>query len=136
MSRLSPVARRPAEPEAGQGQRPPGSVAAIERLQGVTETLAHAGVSPAGAIGCVDWQPELGFAAVKKLLSRGARPCALICFNDRLAIGAHNALADAGLVIPTDVAVMSVDDDLGSAAADHDRHPPLRTRAEVDRDPS
>jgi LacI family transcriptional regulator len=35
----------------------------------------------------------------------------LICFNDRLAIGAYNALADAGLVIPTDVAVLSFDDD-------------------------
>lgn len=100
-----------AGPRPGQGQRPPGSVAAIERLQGITETLAHAGVSPAGAIGCVDWQPELGFAAVKKLLARGARPRALICFNDRLAIGAYNALDDAGLVIPTDVAVMSFDDD-------------------------
>jgi LacI family transcriptional regulator len=92
-------------------QRPAGSVAAIERLRGISETLEAAGVKPAGAIACLDWQPELGFAAVKKLLAGGARPRALICFNDRLAIGAYNALADAGLAIPTDVAVMSFDDD-------------------------
>ena len=36
---------------------------------------------------------------------------ALICFNDRLAIGAYNALNDFGLEIPADVSVVSFDDD-------------------------
>ena len=36
---------------------------------------------------------------------------ALICFNDRLALGAYNALADAGLAVPSDVSVVSFDDD-------------------------
>lgn len=91
--------------------RPAGSVAAIERLQGIKETLASAGVRAAGAIACDDWQPELGYDAVHRLLERGARPAALICFNDRLAVGAYKALTEHGLSVPGDVAVMSFDDD-------------------------
>jgi LacI family transcriptional regulator len=91
--------------------RPVGSVAAIERLQGIRETLAGAGLRPAGAIACDDWQPELGYSAVRELIDGGAKPTALICFNDRLAVGAYNALAEYGLSVPDDVAVMSFDDD-------------------------
>ena len=39
------------------------------------------------------------------------RPRALICFNDRLALGAYQALAEFGLTVPTDVSVVSFDDD-------------------------
>lgn len=98
----------------GAGPRKPQatrSLAAVERLAGIKETLAAAGVQIAGATACADWQPELGHAAVQRLLAQGARPRALICFNDRLALGAYNALADAGLEVPTDVSVVSFDDD-------------------------
>jgi LacI family transcriptional regulator len=100
-----------AGPGPGRGTQPAGAVAAIERLQGINETLRSAGVEAAGAIACADWQPDLGYAAVKKVLAGRRQPSALICFNDRLALGAYNALAEAGLVVPTDVAVMSFDDD-------------------------
>ena len=60
----------------------------VERLQGINETLARAGLKASGAIACVEWQPELGQAAVQTLLNRGAQIKALICFNDRLALGA------------------------------------------------
>ena len=65
----------------------------------------------AGAILCEDWQRELGYAAARELLAAPRTPRALICFNDRLALGAFNALADAGLTVPTDVSVISFDDD-------------------------
>jgi LacI family transcriptional regulator len=91
---------------------PRDSVAAIERQQGIIETLQAAGVEPAGAVGCLDWQPEQGYDATRSLLARGIRPAALICFNDRLALGAYNALAEGGLTIPTDTSVVSFDDDL------------------------
>jgi LacI family transcriptional regulator, galactose operon repressor len=42
---------------------------------------------------------------------RHKRPRALICFNDRLALGAYQPLADAGLDVPRDVSVVSFDDD-------------------------
>jgi LacI family transcriptional regulator len=100
-----------AGPRPNQGPRPAGSVAAVERLEGIKSALHRAGLQPAGAVGCVDWQPELGYAAVRKLLAKGAKPEAIICFNDRLAFGAYNALAEAGLAVPGDVSVVSFDDD-------------------------
>jgi len=94
-----------------RGQMPAGSLAAIERLRGIKEVLGAAGARLGGAILCEDWQPEHGYAAARELLAAPRMPRALICFNDRLALGAFNALADAGLTVPTDVSVISFDDD-------------------------
>jgi LacI family transcriptional regulator len=91
--------------------KPRSALAAVERLQGIEATLADVGVRPAGAVGCEDWQPEFGYDAVRKLVDGGADVKALICFNDRLAIGAYNALNDNGLEIPADVSIVSFDDD-------------------------
>ena len=112
----------------GAGPRKPQpnrSLAAVERLQGITETLQAAGVEFAGAVACEDWQPELGHAAVRKILKRNQRPRALICFNDRLALGAYNALAEASLEVPADISVISFDDDPIAAWV----HPQLTTIA-------
>lgn len=98
-----------AGPRAGQG--PPGSLAAVERLQGIKAALDSAGVSAAGAIACTDWEPELGHAAVRELVDSGAPIKALICFNDRLAVGAYTALAESSITVPADVSVISFDDD-------------------------
>ena len=99
---------------AGPGgtKAPEDSIAAVERLQGILETLEAAGVRIAGAVGSSDWQPDHGFEATTELLQRNPRPSALICFNDRLALGAYQALADAGLDVPADVSVVSFDDDV------------------------
>ncbi|MEO3889505.1 LacI family DNA-binding transcriptional regulator [Nonomuraea sp. B5E05] len=96
---------------AGPGLRdvPRESVAAVERLIGIREALGAAGVEVAGARTCPDWQPEHGFAATRDLLG-AIRPRALICFNDRIAMGAYQALDDAGLAVPGDVSVVSFDD--------------------------
>jgi LacI family transcriptional regulator len=90
---------------------PKDSLAAVQRLQGIKEALRAANVSIAGVVPCPDWQPELGYKATKELLEKAA-PSALICFNDRLALGAYQALADAGLAVPADVSVVSFDDDV------------------------
>ncbi|NAS22662.1 substrate-binding domain-containing protein [Herbidospora sp. NEAU-GS84] len=84
---------------------PADSVAAVERLIGIRET----GLKIAGARVCPDWQPEHGLAATRALLA-DHRPRALICLNDRVAIGAYQALAEAGLSVPGDVSVVSFDD--------------------------
>ena len=68
-------------------------------------------VDIAGAVPCRDWQPELGYDATQRLLKK-TKPSALICFNDRVALGAYQALADASLDVPEDVSVVSFDDDL------------------------
>jgi LacI family transcriptional regulator len=97
----------------GRNQRPKprAALAATERLQGIREVVAAAGVRLAGATACEDWEPELGYRAVRRILGGGADVRALICFNDRLAVGAYNALHDLGLAIPADVSVVSFDDD-------------------------
>ncbi|WP_431931240.1 LacI family DNA-binding transcriptional regulator [Nonomuraea jabiensis] len=96
---------------AGPGLRdvPAESLAAVERLVGIREALGEMGVKVAGARTCPDWQPEYGLAATRDLL-RTDRPRALICFNDRIAMGAYQALDDFGLKVPADVSVVSFDD--------------------------
>ncbi|GII81286.1 transcriptional regulator [Sphaerisporangium rufum] len=95
---------------AGPDLRDPSeSVAAVERLAGIREVLAAAGTRVAGAPSVPDWQPEYGHAATRELLAT-TRPRALICFNDRLALGAYQAFDDFGLKVPADVSVVSFDD--------------------------
>ncbi|GAB3805570.1 hypothetical protein GCM10027605_31790 [Micromonospora zhanjiangensis] len=48
---------------------------------------------------------------MRTLLRRPDRPTAVVCMNDRLAFGAYQALAEAGLEVPRDVSVVSFDDD-------------------------
>jgi LacI family transcriptional regulator len=91
-------------------QVPSESVAAVERLAGIGEVLAAAATRFAGAFLCREWQPAEGYQAAQALL-QAARPRALICFNDRLALGAYQALNDGGLKVPADVSVVSFDDD-------------------------
>ncbi len=88
---------------------PPGALAGIERLTGVREVLASAKVKITSGRVCADWQPEHGYRATRELLEH-TRPNALICFNDRIAVGAYQALDDFGLKIPADVSVVSFDD--------------------------
>jgi LacI family transcriptional regulator len=96
---------------AGPGVRevPPETLAGVERLTGIHETLDRAGVKVAGGHVCPDWQPEYGYEATREVLRR-ERPRALICLNDRLAMGAYQALDGARLKVPGDVSVVSFDD--------------------------
>lgn len=57
------------------------------------------------------WEPEEGYEATKKLLARGHDVRALVCMNDRIAFGAYQALAEAGLSVPSDVSIVSFDND-------------------------
>jgi LacI family transcriptional regulator len=51
---------------------------------------------------------------VRRLLRR-TRPAALICLNDRVGLGAYQALQESGLRIPEDVSVVSFDDSVLAA---------------------
>lgn len=93
-------------------QRNPEGASARLRLLGYREALAEAGidfdnalVAPARA-----WHRADGAAAMRSLLESGARPDAVFCFNDTLALGALRALAEAGVRVPADVAVAGFDD--------------------------
>jgi LacI family transcriptional regulator len=80
-----------------------------ERLAGIREGLSASGTRLAGTVEC-DWWPDSAYESVSRALAEGLRPKALICLNDRIALGAYQALREAGLLIPDDVSVLSFDD--------------------------
>lgn len=86
----------------------PDATAGRDRLRGIVGALEQAPAEFAGVVPCL-WDVEPAYWAVKEILREGARPEALICLNDRIAFGAYQALEEAGLAIPADVAVISFD---------------------------
>ena len=80
-----------------------------ERLAGIRDGLAAGGAKLAGTVDC-DWWPDSAYEAVTTALAGGLRPKVLICLNDRIALGAYQALRQAGRHIPDDVSVVSFDD--------------------------
>ncbi|MPY98754.1 MAG: LacI family DNA-binding transcriptional regulator [Actinophytocola sp.] len=95
-------------------EAPDGVYAGRLRMRGVDEVLADVGAAVAGSYECA-WEPEHGYAGMTSLLNDGHRPKALVCLNDRLALGAYQALQERGLRVPDDVSVVSFDDsDLAS----------------------
>lgn len=88
--------------------------AARHRRAGIDEALAAAGTRVAGTVEA-SWWPEPAYEAVRDFLAAGPGATALICLNDRLAMGTYQAVADAGLRIPEDLSVVAFDDsDLAS----------------------
>jgi LacI family transcriptional regulator len=83
--------------------------ASRERTAGIREELSEAGTRLSGTIDC-EWWPDSAYDAVSRALADGLMPKAFICLNDRIALGAYQALREAGRVIPDDVSVISFDD--------------------------
>ena len=80
-----------------------------ERLAGIRDGLGAAGIRVAGSIDC-DWWPDSAYEAVRLALAGEVTPRVLICLNDRIALGAYQALRGAGRTIPDEVSVLSFDD--------------------------
>ncbi len=91
------------------GHADKGVFASRERMTGIQEELGTAGVRLAGVVDC-NWWPDSAYDAVRQALVDGLAPKALICVNDRVALGAYQALREGGLAIPDDVSVISFDD--------------------------
>lgn len=86
----------------------PNALAGPLRLRGVRARLAEAGRTLDGVIAC-DWRVDAAYSAVAAFLAGGARPRALVCLNDRIGMGAFQALASHGLCVPRDVVVVAFD---------------------------
>jgi DNA-binding LacI/PurR family transcriptional regulator len=68
---------------------------------------------------------ELGYLAVKSLLTSGERPTALFVGTDQAASGVYQALQESGIRIPDDISVAGFNDTIGEVL-----HPGLTTVCE------
>lgn len=95
------------------------------RLEGYRQALAAYGLpfDPALVRSCHSNAHD-AFAVALALLERDDRPTAIFCFNDKMAMGAYDAIKRLGLRIPQDVAVIGFDN-LELIAAQ--LYPPLTT---------
>jgi DNA-binding LacI/PurR family transcriptional regulator len=94
------------------------------RLDGLQSVLSHAGITlPNDYLRRGDSSFESGYCEMEALLALERPPSAVFAGNDTMALGAMLAIDDAGLRIPTDIAVVGVDDIMEAAYA----HPALTT---------
>ncbi len=98
-----------------------------ERYHGACAAQSAVGIAPDPAlqVDALNTQ-QAGFEAVRALIARGARFDALFAASDTIAIGALAALAEAGLDVPGDVALVGFDDIPAASLT----HPPLTTIAQ------
>lgn len=86
---------------------------ARQRLRGFTLAVADAGgtLDHSLVIGSTHFRRHDGALAMAALLAHpDGPPEAVFCFNDTLALGALRAIAEAGLRVPADIAVIGFDD--------------------------
>jgi LacI family transcriptional regulator len=97
----------------------------VDRLRGSLAAVAEAGlpVPPAFMPEPVSGHPKKGYLQMREVLRRPERPTAVVAVSDKTAFGAMEAIKEAGLRIPHDVAIVGIDDVADSAYT----HPPLTT---------
>ncbi len=90
---------------------PSHSYAGRERMLGLDrETREHGLDLPDRHVVAEAPTVEGGERATRTLLTRNPSLDALVCFNDLVAAGALLTLAEAGIAVPTDIAVVGYDD--------------------------
>lgn len=103
----------------------PGIPASIGRWRGYRAALAAAGIAAEAALEHPGYGSEIdGYNCTHALMALDERPTAIFCANDRTAWGAYNALAEIGLRIPDDVAIIGFDNQTIIAES---LHPALTT---------
>jgi LacI family transcriptional regulator len=84
------------------------ATAGLDRVRGINAALVEAGRELAGCVSC-PWDVAPAYDAMEAQLRTGVRPGALICLNDRVAMGVYQALAEYRLSVPDDVSVIAFD---------------------------
>lgn len=98
-----------------------------ERAEGFRTTLQEHHLEPVVIVSSEhNWECEAGYQAMQKILSLPSLPTAVFAANDRMAIGAMRATAEAGWRVPDDVSFVGLDDIEISAY----QNPPLTTVAQ------
>jgi LacI family repressor for deo operon, udp, cdd, tsx, nupC, and nupG len=93
-------------------QATPVAETARLRLAGYRSAVDHAGAArdPALEVPVQRWHRADGAEAARALLAAPRPPDAVLCFNDLLALGMLRGLAEAGVRVPDDIAVVGIDD--------------------------
>ncbi|WP_345436156.1 LacI family DNA-binding transcriptional regulator [Microbacterium gilvum] len=87
-----------------------GIPAAIGRREGYLAALEEAGIAPDAELEVTGHATaDSGFTAAEELLDLAEPPTAIFCANDRMAMGAYDAIKERGMRIPEDVAVIGFD---------------------------
>ena len=84
---------------------------ARDRLRGYQRALADSGIEYDERLvvsDCIDMND--GYYATGEILDRAEPPIAVCCFSDYVAVGAMDAILEAGLAIPEDVRLVGYDD--------------------------
>ncbi|ARB83224.1 MULTISPECIES: ribose operon transcriptional repressor RbsR [Yersinia] len=90
---------------------PQDKTPAKERLEGYRQAMDRAGLPiPSGYEVASDFEFGGGLVAMKQLLALPEPPEAVFTSNDAMAVGVYQALHQAGLSIPQDMAVIGYDD--------------------------
>lgn len=85
--------------------------AAQDRLKGYREALTTADIGADPELVRVgDWTSASGYAHTIELLQLRLPPTAIFCANDTMALGAMEAIADAGLSVPSDISLVGYND--------------------------
>jgi LacI family transcriptional regulator len=102
-----------------------GTWPATARLAGYRDALARRGIPfDKNLVRHGNWHADSGYSQARKVLAVRRPPTALLCGNDRMALGAYDAIKELGLRIPQDVSVIGYDDQQEIVAY---MRPPLTT---------
>ena len=99
----------------------PDSVSGRDRTTGYERSLRRAGLQVTGLIAEGDYTAEGGYKAAVQLIETGVD--AIFCASDNTALGALDAIRNASLRVPEDIALAGFDDLKFAAELD----PPLTT---------
>lgn len=82
---------------------------AAERRAGYQSAMTDLGLAANVRIQPGDFTENAGHEGARRLLARGTRPTAIFASNDQSAVGALNAINEAGLRVPEDVSLIGYD---------------------------
>ena len=89
----------------------PGLSSTRERIAGYRAGLRDAGIAyDAKLLACGEYSAEPARRATEALLALAAPPTAVFASNNLMTLGAMQALADRGLAVPDDIALVAFDD--------------------------
>lgn len=97
----------------------------VDRLRGCLAAMAEARllIPPEWLPKPLSGYPLKGYQQMKEILALDKRPTGVVAISDKTAIGAMEAIREAGLQIPADIAIASIDNIAESAYC----RPPLTT---------